>query len=361
MAAAQHRGDSLMGASGKVRVLCIEDERMLLDDLRDELCAAGYEVSTAESAHQAFKLLGEFTPDLILCDVMLGGDDAADGYAVLRHVRDQRPDLLATPFIFLTALSERDDLLQAKLHGVDDYLVKPVDYDLLLATMSARLQQIGRLKGTRSSSRDEQVERMRSVLSQLPGAVLLCDGDGRLLYANQRSQHLLQEQALWRVDGAGTVIWPHAVPESVRQLHLNLRQMSALPGESRRVQTLDMRNSGDNALVSLIKIDCGDASMDAACQLFALFICNAQSRPVPDEEALRMLFGLTRTEAKVARLLALGKRSEEVAEALFVSATTVAFHLRNLFQKTGVSRQSDLVALILAAGWTLPNLGGEQL
>ncbi|MCW1938452.1 response regulator [Pseudomonas sp. MDMC_285] len=62
-----------MGASGKVRVLCIEDERMLLDDLRDELCAAGYEVSTAESAHQAFKLLGEFTPDLILCDVMLGG------------------------------------------------------------------------------------------------------------------------------------------------------------------------------------------------------------------------------------------------------------------------------------------------
>lgn len=68
-----------------------------------------------------------------------------------------------------------------------------------------------------------------------------------------------------------------------------------------------------------------------------------------------MLFGLTRSEARVARLLALGRRSEEIADALFVSNTTVAFHLRNLFQKTGASRQSDLVALILAAGWTLPN------
>ncbi|UFQ97182.1 response regulator [Pseudomonas wenzhouensis] len=350
-----------MGSPGKVRVLCIEDERLLLDDLHDELRAAGYEVSVAESAQRAFEQLDAFTPDLILCDVMLGGDDAADGYAVLRHVREQRPDLAITPFIFLTALGERDDLLQAKLQGVDDYLVKPVDYDLLLATLAARLQQVDRLKGTRRNSRDEQAERLRSVLSQLPGAVLLCDGHGQLLYANQRSQHLLQEQALWRVNSAGTVIWPHAMAESVRQLHLNLQQMSAEPGEARRVQTLEMRNSGDNALVSLIKIDCRDAATDAAGQLFVLFICNAQSRPVPDEEALRMLFGLTRTEAKVARLLALGKRSEEVAETLFVSATTVAFHLRNLFQKTGVSRQSDLVALVLAAGWTLPNLGGEQL
>lgn len=346
-----------MGRSGKVRVLCVEDERMLLDDLCDELHAAGYEVSAAQSAQQAFEQLRAFTPDLILCDVMLGGDDAADGYAVLRHVREQRPDLQTTPFIFLTALGERDDLLQAKLQGVDDYLVKPVDYDLLLATLAARLRQVDRLKGARTSSLDEQVERLRSVVLQLPGAVLLCDGSGRLLYANQRAQHLLQEQALWRVGSAGKVAWPQAVPDSVRQLNLNLQQMSSQPGELRRVQTLDMRNSGDNALVSLIKIDCGDASTDPACQLFALFICNAQSRPVPDEEALRMLFGLTRTEAKVARLLALGKRSEEVADVLFVSTTTVAFHLRNLFQKTGISRQSDLVALILAAGWTLPNLG----
>ena len=57
----------------------------------------------------------------------------------------------------------------------------------------------------------------------------------------------------------------------------------------------------------------------------------------------------------MALLLAQGRRSEEVACELGVSSTTVAFHLRNLFSKTGVTRQSDLVALILSTGWAIPD------
>ena len=340
----------------RLKLLCVEDELTLLEDLREELCAAGYEVRTAASIAQAKVCLDQYTPDLLLCDVMLGGDEDADGYALYHYIRRHRPDLSAMPFIFLTALGERGDLLQAKRLGVDDYLVKPVDYDLLLATLSARLQQVARLQNTRRSGRDELAERMRSMLSPLPGAVLLCDGDGHLLYANHRAQNMLQEQALWRVDQAGRVIWPHAQTESVQLLRRNFQQMSAESGEQRRVQSLEMNNSADNALLSLLKFDCAQGSSEPAQQLFALFICNAQSRPVPEEKLLRMLFGLTPTEARVARLLALGQRTEDISQGLSISATTVAFHLRNLFQKTGVARQSDLVALVLAAGWTLPSL-----
>lgn len=60
------------------------------------------------------------------------------------------------------------------------------------------------------------------------------------------------------------------------------------------------------------------------------------------------LFGLTPTEARVAGALAKGARTLDVAEMLDVSTTTIAFHMRNLFQKTGTNRQADLVALILA-------------
>ena len=60
------------------------------------------------------------------------------------------------------------------------------------------------------------------------------------------------------------------------------------------------------------------------------------------------LFGLTPTEARVAGALANGARTLDVAEMLDVSTTTIAFHMRNLFQKTGTNRQADLVALILA-------------
>lgn len=338
------------------RVLCIEDEQWLLNDLRDELCGAGYQVCTASSAAEAFGQLEQFSPDLVLCDVMLGADEDADGYSVLRHLRTQRADLQSVPFIFLTALGERDSLLQAKRQGVDDYLVKPVDYDLLLATLSSRLQQVERLSGVRDEQRAVLARRLRSVLVQLPGAVLLCDGLARLHYANQQAQVLLQNHSLWRVDSAGCLSWPQAHSESSERLLAKLQAMCAELGATRHVQTLEMRSSGDNALVSVVKLESGAVNEAPEQQLFALFICNAQSRPVPDEQALRLLFGLTPTEAKVARLLALGLRTEEVAERLFVSHTTVAFHLRNLFMKTGASRQSDLVALVLAAGWTLPQL-----
>ena len=56
----------------------------------------------------------------------------------------------------------------------------------------------------------------------------------------------------------------------------------------------------------------------------------------------------TPTEARVATILTRGVRPAEAAEELGVSQTTISFHMRNLFQKTGTNRQADLVALILA-------------
>ena len=49
------------------------------------------------------------------------------------------------PFIFLTALADRNDVLIGKQAGADDYLVKPIDYEILLATIAARLEQVARV------------------------------------------------------------------------------------------------------------------------------------------------------------------------------------------------------------------------
>lgn len=340
------------------RVLCIEDELTLLADLQEELCAAGYDVRVASSVAQALIVLDDFTPDLVLCDVMLGADDQPDGYALHQHIRQQRPDLAATPFILLTALGQRSDLLQAKRLGIDDYLVKPVDYDLLLATIAARLASVGRVRDSQAFSHSELLGRMRDVFAQLPGAVLLCDGDGNLLHANHQAQALMQEHGLWRVDAKGRLEWPYALPAALQTLKQNLAELSQCATGVRRVQTLEMRRATDAVLLGLLKLDGAEHAV-AAQQLFALFVCSAQSRPVPEVEALRLLFGLTRSEARVARLMAQGIRSEAVAEALGVSVATVNFHLRNLFQKTGVTRQSELVAQVLAAGWTLPEMAGD--
>ncbi|MEQ8431141.1 MAG: helix-turn-helix transcriptional regulator [Silicimonas sp.] len=80
----------------------------------------------------------------------------------------------------------------------------------------------------------------------------------------------------------------------------------------------------------------------------ALFLAAPERRSRAPETLLMELFGLTPTEARVAGALANGARTVDVAEELDVSQTTIAFHMRNLFQKTGTNRQTDLIALFLA-------------
>ncbi|MBN9673990.1 response regulator [Roseibium aggregatum] len=129
--------------SEKSTILCVEDEDMLLQDLKEELEDEGYEVWTAKNGQAALEILQEEKPDLIISDMMM---PKLDGPGLLRHVREKRPGLNDVPFIFLTAKATRDDLIEGKRLGVDDYLTKPVDYDLLLATVEASLGQVLRVK-----------------------------------------------------------------------------------------------------------------------------------------------------------------------------------------------------------------------
>ena len=80
-----------------------------------------------------------------------------------------------------------------------------------------------------------------------------------------------------------------------------------------------------------------------------LILSGGDGQPPLDNTTLGQLFDLTPMEAQVAHLLAEGLRRSQIADRLTISGTTVAFHLRNIFAKTGVQRQAELVALILSA------------
>ncbi|POF30446.1 response regulator transcription factor [Roseibium marinum] len=125
------------------RILCVEDEEMLLHDLKEELEDENYEVLTAKNGQVALEILETEKPDLIISDMMM---PKLDGPGLLTHIRANRPGLNDVPVIFLTAKATRDDLIEGKRLGVDDYLTKPVDYDLLLATVEANLGQVLRIK-----------------------------------------------------------------------------------------------------------------------------------------------------------------------------------------------------------------------
>lgn len=112
----------------KPTILCIEDEEALREELRDELHAAGYAVLTAAAGDEAEAILVRDTPDLVLCDVMLPG---RTGFKLLRDLREAGVVSEAVPFLFLTALSDRESHLEGLRAGATDYITKPVDLDQL--------------------------------------------------------------------------------------------------------------------------------------------------------------------------------------------------------------------------------------
>ena len=110
-------------------ILCVEDEPSLRDDIAFELHEAGYIVSAAGDAREALACLERQRPDLILCDILMPG---MDGKRFMSHLRRTRPDLDDVPFVFLTALSSRQQVIDGRMAGADDYVTKPIDYDLLV-------------------------------------------------------------------------------------------------------------------------------------------------------------------------------------------------------------------------------------
>ncbi|MBF0248067.1 MAG: response regulator, partial [Alphaproteobacteria bacterium] len=128
-------------------IVYIEDEHDIREDVTDELQEAGYRVVEAANAQEGLAAIRAEKPDLVLCDISMPG---MSGLELLSRLRDKESRFDDLPFIFLSALADRNDILAGKRLGADDYLTKPVDMELLLATIEARLGQIRRIENKKN-------------------------------------------------------------------------------------------------------------------------------------------------------------------------------------------------------------------
>jgi two-component system, OmpR family, response regulator len=118
-----------------VRILVVDDERVLLDTLRYNLAKAGYEVCTAADGEEALSVARKERPDLLILDVML---PKMDGFEVCRALRKES----SIPILMLTARDEELDRVLGLELGADDYLTKPFSMRELLARVKAMLRRV---------------------------------------------------------------------------------------------------------------------------------------------------------------------------------------------------------------------------
>ena len=119
------------------KILCVEDERFLREDIAEELEDAGYEVLQAGDGGEALDMIIKERPDLVLSDITMPN---VTGTELIVQLRNDYPQFAEMPVIFLSALADRDDVLDGVKLGADDYLTKPIDYELLTTKIEAALR-----------------------------------------------------------------------------------------------------------------------------------------------------------------------------------------------------------------------------
>jgi DNA-binding response OmpR family regulator len=122
-------------------VLCIDDDRDTAGLIAEELVDRGFRVSAAYDGEQGFQAILARQPDIVLADINMPN---LSGFGLLERLTGLAPRFSAMPFVYLTALSDRANELKGRQLGADDYITKPVDFDILTTIITARLVRVAR-------------------------------------------------------------------------------------------------------------------------------------------------------------------------------------------------------------------------
>ncbi len=141
-----------------LKILVIEDEKSIRDDIRDILVGCGFDCIGAEDGLVGLRLAIDYQPDLIICDIAMPN---LDGFGVLRALRSSS-QFGATPFIFMTAKTDRASQRLGMNLGADDFIIKPISQDDLLEAIAARWRK-NRVEALQNQSQKTNEELLLSL------------------------------------------------------------------------------------------------------------------------------------------------------------------------------------------------------
>jgi CRP-like cAMP-binding protein/CheY-like chemotaxis protein len=176
------------------KVLIIEDNNDIRENVIEILNLAGYTVFEANNGKAGVDLAVKNLPDIILCDIMM---PELDGYGVL-YMLNKNPETAAIPFIFLTAKAERLDLRKGMEMGADDYLTKPFDDMDLLNAIESRLKK----KELQKNFYSKSLDRLHNLISKNDGLAEL-----KKIIQERKSRQFKKNQVIYYDGDKGTGLY----------------------------------------------------------------------------------------------------------------------------------------------------------
>ena len=286
------------GSSGTV--LVVDDAPETLRWLCDMLEAEGYSVLVARSGPEALERLAYVVPDAVLMDAVMPG---MSGFEACRRLKAE-PAWAHVPVIFMTGLSDTDDIVQGFESGGVDYVVKPVRAEEVLVRLATH-------------ARNARVARMAQDAVDLGGlGVLMLDARGRVAWRSPQAAKWLGE-CFPEANGEPPADWLG------RLLALSTGDEHAVPG------------AGTDRIVA--------RSLGRAGVGETMLILQRRDAAAGDDRLANA--ALTPRETEVLSWVAKGKTNRDIAEILGMSPRTVNKHLEHVFEKLGVETRAAAAAL----------------
>ena len=287
-------------------ILVVDDAVDTLRMLGDALVAEGYVVLAARDASEALERFEVAIPDGVLLDAVMPG---MDGFALCRHIK-ATPAWSHVPIVFMTGLSESDQILRGFSSGGVDYVVKPLRIPEVMARLATHV-------------RNARVTRLAQEAVDVAGmGTVVLDSQSRMAWRSPQAVAWLE--VAFGVDA-------QAATRASEWLGNALRNSEA---------TRDLGRLG-----RLLARNMGQGSLGESMLLLTL--------TPPDSASAQRLreIALTPRETEVLSWLAKGKTNRDIADILGMSPRTVNKHLEHVFEKLGVETRSAAAAI---AGKLLP-------
>lgn len=291
-------------------ILVVDDTPETLGFLTDTLDHAGFTALIATDGESALRLIEQITPDLVLMDAVMPG---LNGFETCRRMK--RNKMLAhLPVIFMTGLTETENVLEGLAAGGVDYVTKPLVVDELLARIRVHLANARVAAGTRAA------------LDATGRFLLATDRSGRLLWCTPKARQLLAE--LFPAASESNACLPSAIMGQLIQLRSEGGATRLLVDvNGRKVEISVMSPIGPDEL------------------LFRL----TELSTTADEQQLQQTLSLTSRESEVLLWISRGKANREIGEILAISPRTVNKHLEQIFVKLGVENRASAAARAVRA------------
>lgn len=272
--------------------LIVDDDPNSLSMISAVLEESGMSAIVARDGQTAIDLVGRINPDVILLDAIMPRMDGFETCRILKH----GAQATNAPIIFMTGLTEPDDVLRGLSAGGVDYITKPVVVDELVARIGIHI--------------------INSKLIQ-----------------SARDAHDLSGRALLAFDASGALLWGSQMAMAAFDI--------ALSRDSTLQDWLENCAQKPVSQITPLRMDGYEFHYVGVSSTQEILVKFKKSNGESNEQTLARLLGLTNREAEVLYWLTLGKTNRDISAILGLSPRTVNKHLEQIFQKMGVDNRTS--------------------